>query len=280
MIAARLGATITAVVMVVAGLAGSSAAGPTGDPPTYLQLNLCGNVCNGGGLAIVTKLANVIANRHPYAVTLNEVCENQFARLEARLAGYEGRFDPTGPVCRNGARYGNAALLRTREVSLVGSWSLPNLAGREPRRLMCVGGVDPAIVCVTHISTQPVDIGAQLRAVASVLNGLSSGASVVLGGDFNVDPADARMHPLWLVGTGVANQETFGRHRYDYMFLSCGGAPIAAVAIDAPDGLSDHKALWATTVALRSPVSANTPSPGAPSPGAGCGGTGVRGGGR
>jgi endonuclease/exonuclease/phosphatase family metal-dependent hydrolase len=176
------------VVLTFTGLAGDSVAGTTGNQTTYLQFNMCGNVCNGGGVAILTKLATVIANRRPYAVTLNEVCENQFARLEARLAGYEGRFDPTGPVCRNGARYGNAALLRTREVSLVGSWSLPNLAGREPRRLMCVGGVDPAIVCVTHISTQPVDIGAQLRTVASVLNGLSSGASVVLGGDFNVDP--------------------------------------------------------------------------------------------
>jgi endonuclease/exonuclease/phosphatase (EEP) superfamily protein YafD len=260
----RFGAVSTAVVLVVAGLAGSSAADPTGDQTTYLQLNLCGNVCNGGGLAIVTKLANVIANRHPHALTLNEVCENQLTRLDADLAGYEGRFDPTGPTCRNGARYGNAALLRTEVVSLVGSWSLPNLAGREPRRLMCLGGRSPEIVCVTHISTQPVDIGAQLRTVASVLSGLSSGgASVVLGGDFNVDPADDRMHPLWLVGTDVANRETFGRHRYDYMFLSCGGTPVAADATDAPDGLSDHKALWATTRALRSPVSANTPSPAA-----------------
>ena len=253
MIAGRLGAVITAVVMVVAGLAGSSAAGPTGDPPTYLQLNLCGNVCNGGGLAIATNLANVIANRHPYAVTLNEVCENQFTRLDAELAGYEGRSDPTGPVCRNGALYGNAALLRTDDVSLVGSWSLPNLAGREPRRLMCLGGQPfgrrPLVACVTHISTQPVDIGAQLRTVANVLNGLSGGgASVVLGGDFNVDPVDPRMDPLWRAGTDVANEATFGHHRLDYVFLSCdGGSPTTSDVTDPPQGLSDHKALWATT---------------------------------
>ena len=252
MIAARLGAVITAVVMVVAGLAGSSAAGPTGDPPTYLQLNLCGNVCNGGGLAIVTKLASVIANRQPYAVTLNEVCENQFTWLDAELAGYAGRFDPTGPICRNGARYGNAALLRTDDVSLVGSWSLPNLAGREPRRLMCLGGQPvgrrPLVACVTHISTQPVDIGAQLRTVAGVLNGLiGGGASVVLGGDFNVDPSDTRMDPLWRAGTDVANEATFGRHRLDYVFLSCdGGSPATSDVTDPPQGLSDHKALWAT----------------------------------
>jgi len=71
---------------------------------------------------------------------------------------------------------------------------------------------------------------------------------VVLGGDFNVDPSDTRMDPLWRAGTDVANEATFGRHRLDYVFLSCdGGSPATSDVTDPPQGLSDHKALWATT---------------------------------
>ena len=247
----RFGAISTAVVLVVAGLACSGAAGSTVNRQTYLQFNLCGNVCNAGGLDVITGLRTVIANRQPYAVTLNEVCENQYARLAAGLPGYDGRFDPTGPICRNGSRYGNAALLRAADVTLVGRWSLPNLAGGEPRRLMCLRGWPtgrrPVIACVTHISTQPVDIGAQLRTVADVLNGLEGGAtSVLLGGDFNTDPSDARMSPLRRAGTDVVNEATFGRHRYDYVFLSEDSrSSVTADVTDPPHGRSDHKALWA-----------------------------------
>jgi len=80
------------------------------DEATYLQFNLCGNVCNGGGLAVVERLATVIEDRRPDAVTLNEVCENQYERLRTDLRAYQGHFDPTGPRCVNGARYAHARL--------------------------------------------------------------------------------------------------------------------------------------------------------------------------
>src|SRR6185369_5916113 len=115
---------------------------------------------------------------------------------------YSGRFDPTGPICRSGARYGNAALLRARDVSLVGSWALPDLGGSEPRRLMCLRGRPPGrgplVACVTHISIDQADIGPQLGTVATILNGLTgTGTEVVLGGDLNVDPSDQRLNPLY-----------------------------------------------------------------------------------
>jgi endonuclease/exonuclease/phosphatase family metal-dependent hydrolase len=89
---------------------------------------------------------------------------------------------------------------------------------------------------------------------------------VVLGGYLNVDPFEERLSPLdaaptfdeadsagrasrsvrnWLDGADVINEQTFGQHKLDYVFLSAsGGASTMAQVADV--GLSDHKALWAT----------------------------------
>jgi endonuclease/exonuclease/phosphatase family metal-dependent hydrolase len=268
---------IAIVTLAVIGLAHSVAARPTAGQETYLQFNMCGNVCNSGGPAVVGKLATVIGNQKPFAVTLNEVCESQFARLRADLIDYGGRFDPTGPICRDGARYGNAVLMRSTDVSLVGSWPLPNPTGGEPRRLMCVSGQPSGqramVACVTHLSTRLVDVAAQVQAVANVLNGLSrTDAAILLGGDFNTDPADARMNPLYpgcaatasfrevdsagctsrsglnrRAGVDTINEETFTRHKYDYIFFSTRGwSSMTGTVTDTLGGTSDHKALWAT----------------------------------
>src|SRR6266511_5197449 len=72
------GTTLAAIVY--AGGA-SAAAGRQ----TYLQLNMCGNACNHGGLAVVRNLESSIVVGRPFAVTLNEVCENQYDQLRADL---------------------------------------------------------------------------------------------------------------------------------------------------------------------------------------------------
>ena len=61
---------------------------------TYLQFNMCGNACNHGDLAVVRNLEQTIAVDRPIAVTLNEVCENQYDRLRAGLPGYNSRSIP------------------------------------------------------------------------------------------------------------------------------------------------------------------------------------------
>ncbi len=264
----------TALAAIVYAGGASAAAGRQ----TYLQLNLCGNACNHGGLAVVRNLESTIVVGRPFAVTLNEVCENQYDQLRADLGAYDGRFDPTGPRCRNGSRYGNAILVRAPGVDLVGSWQLPNPAGDETRRLMCLStrppGTPPLVVCVTHISNVEANIAAQIGVIADILRGLGGTEAVLLGGDFNTDPADARLNPLYstcygsgtgvfeeadsagcgsrattetIRGTDVVNEDTFQRHKLDYIFLSDGHWPTArANAVDAANGLSDHDALWAT----------------------------------
>lgn len=274
----RAGAAVAiagaALVAIVFAGGASAAAGPQ----TYLQFNMCGNACNNGSLAVVRSLEDAIRAGRPFAVTLNEVCENQYDQLSADLRAYRGRFDPTGPTCRNGSRYGNAVLVRTLGVDLVGSWQLPNPAGDETRRLMCLSTRPPdtpsLVICVTHISYAQANIAVQIGAIAGILHGLGGNWAVLLGGDFNTEPADARLNPLYSTcyssGTGVfaeadsaecgsrattgtrlgidvINEDTFQRRKLDYIFLSDGHWSTArAKAVNAANRLSDHDALWAT----------------------------------
>gem|GEM_PF-1779707 len=276
----RAAGIVAAAAAMVAAFALSGDAPATAYRQTYLQFNLCGNACSSGGLGVVTDLERSIRERRPFAVTLNEVCENQYDRLLADLVPYQGRFDPTGATCRNGARFGNAVLVRTTNVNLVGSWELPNPARDETRRIMCVSSQLPRapslVICVTHVSNESGNIAAQVSVVAGIVNGLDVNNAVLLGGDFNTDPADARMNPLYSstcdgsgtggfqeadsagcsgrslinkkVGSDVINEDTYGRHKFDYIFLSDGDwSSPGADASDAAYGLSDHDALWATT---------------------------------
>lgn len=268
----RAGAVVVAVVVLV-GVTVTGASGVAAGRQAYLQLNMCGNVCNSGGLAVVRNLDNTIAARHPVAVTLNEMCENQYERLRRNLPGYRGRFDPTGPTCGNGARYGNAILVRSSTVELVGSWQLPNPAGGETRRLMCLSshptGAGPLVVCVTHISYVAGNIGPQVAAVSRLLAALAAPA-LLLGGDFNAMPTDTRLDPMYGAcyrsGIGVFEEAgaagcasrstgggTFSGRKIDYIFLSAGRwSGVHAEAYDAVNGLSDHEALWATATPVTS----------------------------
>jgi endonuclease/exonuclease/phosphatase family metal-dependent hydrolase len=273
-----LTAGVAVVAVAVAALAISSDHGG-GYRHTYLQFNLCGNACNNGELRVVSELVTAVRARRPFAVTLNEVCENQYTRLRADLGSYHGRFDPTGARCRNGGRYGNAVLVRSEEVDVVGGWDLPNPARDEARRLLCLSTALPdaatLVVCVTHVSNYAGNIAAQVGAVAGHLRGLAADHAVLVGGDFNTNPADARLDPLYRpcdgsgpgefheadsggcanrsllnhpAGADVINEDTYGRHKYDYVFLSDGDwSTFAARAADARR-FSDHDMFWATGI--------------------------------
>lgn len=246
------------------GLAGDARV--VAGPVTLLQANICGNACSSGGPNVVRELVGTIDESRPWAVTLNEVCENQFVELRAGLEPYQGRFDPTGPLCRNGARYGNALFVRTTELNTVGSWTLPNPGGEEYRRLLCARAAGTT-VCVTHLSVDTANIAPQVDAIATVLGGLSG--PVVFAGDLNTNPSDARLDPLYRdfdevdsggadgdravlnssSGPDVLNEDTYDRHKFDYIFLSNGSwSTPEADASDAVNGRSDHDALWATVV--------------------------------
>jgi endonuclease/exonuclease/phosphatase family metal-dependent hydrolase len=271
--------TVAAVaVAAVAAVALTHSSDPSGaSRHTYLQFNLCGNACNHGGLGVVGELVTAVRARRPFAVTLNEVCEHQYSRLRADLVAYTGHFDPTGARCRDGGRYGNAVLVRSAELDVVGGWDLPNPARDEARRLVCLSTRLPAaatlVVCVTHVSNYSGNIAVQVAAVAGHLEGLTADHAVLVGGDFNTDPADARLDPLYRtcdgsgpgvfheadsggcanrsllnhpVGSDVINQDTYGRHKYDYVFLSDGGWSTFGGEAASAGEFSDHDPLWVT----------------------------------
>jgi endonuclease/exonuclease/phosphatase family metal-dependent hydrolase len=278
------GAIVVAVGAGVGAFARPDGAHPPAPRQTYVQFNLCGNACNRGGveLGVVTDLARSIRAAEPFAVTLNEVCENQYAELTAGLDPYQGRFDPTGPRCRNGTRYGNAVLVLAASVDLVGSWLLPNPARDEARRLMCLrapSATRTIVVCVTHVSNEDGNIAPQVRAVAALLQGLPDDP-ILLGGDFNTDPDDPRLDPVYgpcygsgrgafreadspgcasrsgrnrRYGSDIINEHTYGQHKFDYLFLSDGhwSAP-EADATPPERGRSDHGALWASAILAQS----------------------------
>src|SRR5262245_43001074 len=92
----RAGVAVAVLAAALGVVAFAGGANATAGRQTYLQFNMCGNSCNRGGLAVVSNLEDTIAEGRPFAVTLNEVCENQYDRLRADLTAYRGRFDPTG----------------------------------------------------------------------------------------------------------------------------------------------------------------------------------------
>jgi endonuclease/exonuclease/phosphatase family metal-dependent hydrolase len=123
-----------------------------------------------------------------------------------------------------------------------------------------------------------------VRAVADILHGLTNDP-IVVGGDFNTDPADPRLDPLYSScygsGTGtfreadspgcasrsglnrrhgsdVINEYTYSQHKFDYLFLSDGrwSAPEAHAA-PTKNGRSDHGALWASAIPNDKPLLAD-----------------------
>jgi endonuclease/exonuclease/phosphatase (EEP) superfamily protein YafD len=124
---------------------------------------------------------------------------------------------------------------------------------------------------VTHISNVSGNIAAQVSAVASRVNPYFSTSGVLVGGDFNTDPWNSRMNPMYSScysgGTGIFyeadssgcsrtiqnstyNETTSGSRKIDYVFLS--GSDWSSRSADATYALhSDHDPLWAMAVYWR-----------------------------
>jgi endonuclease/exonuclease/phosphatase family metal-dependent hydrolase len=183
----------------------------------YFHFNMCGNKCRGGNLDVADDVVNSVngSSPQPFVLTLNEVCRNQYDRIYTRLLPYYGRYEVTVPGgCSNGADYGIAVLVRTSSYSFYNSWRLPG--GYEARRLACIrtsdtgGGTQPLIACVTHIDYHSDVQAGQIQFVADRGREMWSGNHVLIGGDFNVTPSDAKLNPmyssLYPSGTGIFNE--------------------------------------------------------------------------
>lgn len=183
----------------------------------YFHFNMCGNKCRGGNLDVANDVINSVnsSSPQPFAITLNEVCRNQYDHLYYNLTPYYGRFEVTVPgACSNGSDYGIAVMVRTWNYSFYGAWQLPG--GYERRKLVCIktsatgGGTQPLIACATHIDYHSDVQAAQIQFVADRGREMWSGNHVLIGGDFNVTPGSSKLNPmyssLYPSGTGIFNE--------------------------------------------------------------------------
>jgi endonuclease/exonuclease/phosphatase family metal-dependent hydrolase len=173
--------------------AGASVSGST---YAVLQMNLCLSGFAGcyGKVAYPAGVRDAVARirqTRPDAVTLNEACRGDAARI-ARRTGYHLRFSTVTfsgdalPCVRPRGRgvYGDAILTKAA-VEHTDSHDFETQAGTESRRWLCVAtraGVD---VCTAHLTTRPTGNDAQCAELAALLERRAAGRAVVFGGDVN-----------------------------------------------------------------------------------------------
>jgi len=208
-----------ALVLAVAG------GGPSGSsvslaressPYTLLQMNLClsgfarcyGKVAYPAG---VDEAVARIRSVDPDAVTLNEACHGDAARI-ARRTGYHLRFstvtvsgEPLACVRPGGrGRFGDAVLTKAAIESGEGH-DFKAQAGVEWRRWLCVAtraGVD---VCTAHLATRSTANDAQCAELAALLDRRAATRTVIFGGDVNRRGACAGER-AWTRTDGSADQ--------------------------------------------------------------------------
>ena len=193
-----------ALVLASSGCSRSSGdSGPVArEPSTYtlMQMNLCLSGlagCYGKAAypAVVEEAVAWIHEARPDAVTLNEACRSDIARI-ARRTGYHLRFSRViyrgellGCV-RPGGRglFGNAVLTEAA-IESADSQDFEAQAGLERRRWLCVTTRVDVDVCTAHLNTRStVEVAgndAQCVELAALLARRAAARTVTFGGDVN-----------------------------------------------------------------------------------------------
>jgi len=167
---------------------------------TLMQMNLCLSGlagCYGKAAypAVVEEAIAGIRKARPNAITVNEACRSDVARI-ARRTGYHLRFST---VIYRGARlrcvrpggrglFGDAVLTEAA-IESTDNQDFESQAGIERRRWLCVTtqvGVD---VCTAHLNTRSaVEVAgndAQCVELSALLARRASARTVIFGGDVN-----------------------------------------------------------------------------------------------
>jgi endonuclease/exonuclease/phosphatase (EEP) superfamily protein YafD len=243
---ARRCAVACALALALCGCSGSASSAYT-----LMQMNLClsgqaGCYPRTSYPAVVDEAVARIRAARPDAVTLNEVCRRDVARI-ARRTGYHLRFTRVIyggrrlPCVRPGGRglFGNAVLTEAA-IERTESRDFRAQAGPERRRWLCVTTRVGVEVCTAHLNTRsPIEIAgneAQCVELAALLARRASARPVIFGGDMN------RRRPcapagLWTRTDRSADQAPGLQHVYG------GGALRSPSATVVPAEHSDHDVL-------------------------------------
>jgi endonuclease/exonuclease/phosphatase family metal-dependent hydrolase len=173
---------------------------PKGSTYALLQMNLCLSGLAGcyrktAYPAVVEEAVARIRAARPDAVTLNEACRNDVARI-ARQAGYHLRFsrviylgEPLRCVRPGGRGLFGDAVLTEAAVESADSEDFAAQAGIERRRWLCVTSRVGVDVCTAHLNTRtPVEVAgndAQCVELAALLARRTAARTVIFGGDVN-----------------------------------------------------------------------------------------------
>ena len=241
-----------ALALALSGCGAHAAVRPAaGSSYTLMQMNLClsGLASCFGKVAYPAGVQEAVARIRevrPDAVTLNEACQGDVARI-ARQTGYHVRFSR---VVYRGARlrcvrpggrglFGDAVLTRAA-IESAESRDFDAQAGIERRRWLCVAtrvGVD---VCTAHLAARsPVERpgnDAQCAELAALLARRAAARTVIFGGDVNRRAACAPAG-LWVRTDASARQAPGIQHVYGSRGL---GSPSAQVL---PATHTDHDVL-------------------------------------
>lgn len=250
------------------------------DRVSVMQYNICGYACNEEQVA--DRVAERILQHRPDYITLNEACREQVQAMNLMLRDrgvtYHWRFDQTRQI--GTCEFGNAVLwsgFRSGDnVIALGFEVGGEPSGADHRRILCAridAGVPPKLqLCTTHLSagtSREVYVlrSAQIHNVASLVRAFSlEGYQVIVGGDFNQDPPDPQMNPMYPPqyrppGTGITTEvearrglcvegggcptedqfkATVPGRKLDYVFLTSGFIPQRPPTVGEGYPPSDH----------------------------------------
>ena len=273
--AALVVAVVVGVVVAVAGaglFVETSAITSASGGIRLLQFNMCGHVCRDASRDKVAGVVDSLADLHPAAAALNEVCRSQLTAIVAGTAdrgwAMDARFIVTQPdECAAEGDYGNAVLTRSPIIDTdTLTYAAQDPGNPEHRGLLCVTaklGNRPTHICTTHIVDSfddPVGDVRRTQIALAAHRAESYGGPVVLMGDFNALPPDSAMSVLYTKQHGDGGFGEFDEigqgsgtcrcgdpthnsgAKYDYIFVSSRDFDVVDEDLRA-SRFSDHKAL-------------------------------------
>lgn len=194
----RLHASLSLAVVLLLSL--PTFASANGRPADYslLQLNLClsgyaGCYADTEHPAVVNEAIATIEEHSPDAVTINEACSGDIARIAAET-GYDYEFGTViyngGELaCKNPGERGvfGIAVLTASPIESANGAAYAVQQGSEERRWLCAGTEDGARVCTTHLAvgSQVATNQAQCEEFTAIIDAFSRSEATIAGGDFN-----------------------------------------------------------------------------------------------
>lgn len=215
-------------LLIPTGTARADAAAP--NVSHVWQWNVAGHSLHKGSVSdrLVTEASSSIEFRGADFAGFNELCQNQYDAIvkQLRADGWPidpqnfARFAPSraagNPSICQGYAFGNAIFSR-KPLGSADRTRLPDDGTAEARNMLCAPLTDGSRTrfCTTHITTLSAYNTAQLDFVRHRLEEYHAGGeTVVLAGDFNAQPSDARMNSFYAPSaTTVNNPDNTGLYR-------------------------------------------------------------------